>query len=1054
MKLKKIDIQAFRAYCQPGDGLFDFTNDNDDISNFITLYAPNGFGKTSFYDAIEWGFTNSVSRLSKDGKKLLSFAKSVEDDKFIIRNKYADDSINCKVDIHLSNQKLAITNILDHSKIRKGQKDVKFTEQEVIEENAFIKDVVLSQDGINAFLREDDAKLRYEKFIKKFGDINLSEQHNNLQKIYELSKKDERSIKNGIDELEGRIDSNVDLEFIDKINQQIESLGDDYKSFGKISYPYTEKTLFDYESKFLKGEQSIESEIKLVSTTIVNIESILSGTGKFTVSEYINNKNESLQLKSNSKLLDEKIILSKKLDYFDRYIDVTKAQLKFENERMGLLDSSILRYPEYQEIMVLLSNSKSEYKRLSTENDDLKVKISTHGQTLKINNVKRTEYLRMIEKKGSILERSEDIYSRLSCCNKEIDHHKSNITILERSVQESTEQLDRLMLNNKTATICLSLMEKKDYKPIEKFDLSDDLSEILHKIIDVSSKVEPLESKIENIKEKIVFEDKLDERIQILMTDAIKLIKEDKSTSCPVCSTNFSSTDSMIDIIINTRKSSYSNDKTRKSLHYYNSELLDHYSVLESKSYEFVSLMKSLSNKLEEQIYSNQNNIIRLNMEREQEQRNLSELSSEIEKINKEINFKSREQHESSLNETLDKLSNDVHHLEAVIRESEVEFNELLEQSEKLNASKSTIQAKVNALSDNSVLVEQQRAYDFLKVDYNVAKDRVESLLNKETLNVNITNDDLSSFVDEALSIKSELGDIQLDSLESDLVSIRTKITNLESINFHIESIISSELGIEVLPGTQHLIETLLLKSIGKRKEEVVFLTKKKNKLSNVREYLDNALPYLELVETNKKLDKLRQRYTFVTTVIQPKIYEEIEAVTSHIEKVIGSFFYEDLINELYRRVDPHPDYVKIKFVCKFNPREKPELHIVCTKSDEEKVIVPSLYFSSGQLNALSLCIFIAKALNVSDEKGNPIDFILIDDPVQAMDGLNILSTIDLLRGISLSHNKQIILSTHDESLFNLIKKKIPEDMFGSKFISLESHGKVACPSGRGSSLR
>uniref|UniRef100_UPI001E5E8400 hypothetical protein n=1 Tax=Serratia sp. ASV30 TaxID=2795127 RepID=UPI001E5E8400 len=54
------------------------------------------------------------------------------------------------------------------------------------------------------------------------------------------------------------------------------------------------------------------------------------------------------------------------------------------------------------------------------------------------------------------------------------------------------------------------------------------------------------------------------------------------------------------------------------------------------------------------------------------------------------------------------------------------------------------------------------------------------------------------------------------------------------------------------------------------------------------------------------------------------------------------------------------------------------------------------------------------------------------------------LSMIDMLRNISVQFDKQIIISTHDENFFELLQKKIPTEIFESKFITLESYGVVA----------
>ena len=89
------------------------------------------------------------------------------------------------------------------------------------------------------------------------------------------------------------------------------------------------------------------------------------------------------------------------------------------------------------------------------------------------------------------------------------------------------------------------------------------------------------------------------------------------------------------------------------------------------------------------------------------------------------------------------------------------------------------------------------------------------------------------------------------------------------------------------------------------------------------------------------------------------------------------------------------------------------------------------------------MSIFLAKALNVKDDDGQNIDSIFIDDPIQSMDSINILSTIDLLRSLVVTYGKQIILSTHDENFHYLLQKKIPTEYFDSKFIELETFGKV-----------
>ncbi|MDE1347639.1 hypothetical protein [Vibrio aestuarianus] len=179
----------------------------------------------------------------------------------------------------------------------------------------------------------------------------------------------------------------------------------------------------------------------------------------------------------------------------------------------------------------------------------------------------------------------------------------------------------------------------------------------------------------------------------------------------------------------------------------------------------------------------------------------------------------------------------------------------------------------------------------------------------------------------------------------------------------------------------------------------------------------------------------------FLDETVAPELDKEKKKVSRFIHEQVKSFFYQDLINTIYSKIDPHPKYKTISFKCDFS-QDKPRLHVFV--NDSSGGIVPTLYFSSAQLNILSLSIFLAKALNVENPKTEEsVDCIFIDDPIQAMDSINILSVIDLFRSIVVNWGKQIILSTHDENFYNLLQKKMPEDLFKSRYIELESFGKV-----------
>jgi exonuclease SbcC len=59
VRLKALRIESFRAYHKPQE--FDLDAD------IVVLYGPNGFGKTSFFDAVDFGATGEIGRLDLSG---------------------------------------------------------------------------------------------------------------------------------------------------------------------------------------------------------------------------------------------------------------------------------------------------------------------------------------------------------------------------------------------------------------------------------------------------------------------------------------------------------------------------------------------------------------------------------------------------------------------------------------------------------------------------------------------------------------------------------------------------------------------------------------------------------------------------------------------------------------------------------------------------------------------------------------------------------------------------------------------------------------------------
>ena len=209
----------------------------------------------------------------------------------------------------------------------------------------------------------------------------------------------------------------------------------------------------------------------------------------------------------------------------------------------------------------------------------------------------------------------------------------------------------------------------------------------------------------------------------------------------------------------------------------------------------------------------------------------------------------------------------------------------------------------------------------------------------------------------------------------------------------------------------------------------------------------EQLLTYIELLKSTSELngfDLEIKKYD----KIKGALMTDLRVINDSLKKQINHYFHVDLINTIYKKIDPHPDFKKIAFKCVFPDEGRPKLQVYIEDDEGDNIISPTLNFSSAQINVLSLSIFLAKAINTKNA-GKDVDCIFIDDPVQSMDSINVLGVIDLLRSLSVNLGKQIIISTHDDNFHALLKQKLPEHLFRSKFLELESFGKVAAHAGQ-----
>lgn len=214
-----------------------------------------------------------------------------------------------------------------------------------------------------------------------------------------------------------------------------------------------------------------------------------------------------------------------------------------------------------------------------------------------------------------------------------------------------------------------------------------------------------------------------------------------------------------------------------------------------------------------------------------------------------------------------------------------------------------------------------------------------------------------------------------------------------------------------------------------------------------IKEMIEKLEKYKYLFHINENIKRIKNIENKINS-IKNKVnkYNEIvlefetaqKSIKSIIEKRISKYIenHNEIINKFYNYLNPHKKFENIKLIAKNKPKIRSELGLQMSTVEGEKYN-PVYFFSSAQSNTLALSIFLG--LNLISN-GLNLNTILLDDPIQNMDDINIHSFVDLLKQISFQEDKQIIISTHDDRIAEYMKFKLGENLHS---IKLKSYGEI-----------
>ncbi|WHH58831.1 AAA family ATPase [Petroclostridium sp. X23] len=1028
-KIKEINIEAFRAYEKLQ--AFDFShNESGNIADLVVIYAPNGYGKTSFFDAIEWAITDEIGRF-KSTDAIKQEVKNEKGD--ILKNKNSDA---LQGTVRIISENGSIFEIKTKKRTGNMKSDYKPGDLEPIpnelqellnEKNTFCTTNMLAHDKITSFLQNYTAEDK-TKALQVFWDNNgyseilevINNLHNEIVKkekaLATEVQKEERELK------QYKYESDKEYEVRQVINNfNVNSI--DFK-INLENLIENIDTALEKTASILKTVQDnkLQNEAKLNTLELLTIE----------FPNYLSNK-EDLDIKK-----AEKIEYEKKLEILTRIDKLMVHKEKLQSEKKQICEV-IAGWSLYQstEMEILSKNDlKKEANNAKPELQKSIIQIKDNINICKENVSNYTELKKKeLEEKNLIEIELGKFNNNTVCLNKYSRLHNKASYLLSQRLEKRKVSSNAISSIESFIENKCGIDQIKNYISSEVLDTNERLTALK---IEKSNREKQIVQLGEHYKNAMLLNDKVNQ----LVIQGKELVENSKSCECPLCHAKYEDFSTLISRISVEYKSSSELDSIKKDLE--ESKKLNA-ETIENIAIESEKLKKSIqdtSKRIQEE-FNRQNERIHSLQLRISDWNNLiTNIQNDNENMKRKYDSKNVNiQDIEAINLLKTQMDKNVFDLSKNIESEETKITTNLDLVKNLEIKLKNEELKIIELDEKISEVKNNDIYQAILV-FLVSK------------NLRNENDDLQSVLKKIENEKNDISKSIVET-EAEITNSQNKIQGAkEEINLQYNSLlIKIQESTAVLDGyllrCTKAFENISVeeKDIGEQLEkQKTNLLGKKSKIDESIAVLNSILNDIKSLQEQKIwLDKKKEheRKKSKLDVLQAKqqnLKNSKTVVEDYIVKQTNAYFNSNTINQIYHKIDPHPTMNHIKFLTESSGKGL-QTHIYTYDKSEEDKMSPVLYLSSAQVNILSLCIFLAKVLT---ERGTTFNTIFMDDPIQHLDGINLLAFIDLLRTITTVMGRQIVISTHNEHFYNLIKVKMDDRYYLSKFIELNSVGEIS----------
>lgn len=733
-------------------------------------------------------------------------------------------------------------------------------------------------------------------------------------------------------------------------------------------------------------------------------------------------------------------------------VELTKIEhLKDLKHRVGQYGNSLVNSLKTLDTFIFLIDQNNKFQTILNKIVDVKKEKQGFIQN------KAKKEAEIVNIKQAIAQLYEEI-AKLQSYKEQNDKkllslHESYKEYVALSIQHKANT-DSVLLNQKrlnTVDESISILQRRHSALLrfvtglrqKEFIVIPNLyEEETRKLLEIREKLESANKALMDIENRVEEESRLNDNLQNLLASSQSIVEHIKGSKCPLCGFDYERHENLLVAISENTvlSSSLKEDIEKMNRARKNVEDVEH---------GLHNRLGKLTDEVEEYINKTVEEIAKVKKDRENINNQLKQLLSD--KTKNEATFTERfsDFKDCTEDEVRNKYKNanqnincELNNIKSRLGHNKTELAKQIESIDKLheditkcdktiaqlNADTFYTQYLHTAGTDN---VSQYKLDDWKKQKEDVLAESV-----KWKKEIDDANAEISKLKEECVD---ESKVISLQQRQRSIISDYTEVKEMlaRTYNFLKTKCLLESLS---LPMDSEQINTEYQKNLRKSQEQRSDLNEK---LKLVKEYLN----IIDIVGQYSENEKIKKQYDDLEIKRQKDIKnkeivdQEKTRLEKYLKDFVNGFFKLDIINKLYNTIDPHPEYKKISFECDFSLKD-PRLNVLMySEKDDNDSIVPNLYFSTAQINILSFCIFMAKALFAKTDKKEDLGCIFIDDPVQALDDINILSMIDLLRNVAFSLDKQIVITTHDKNFFELMKMKVPERLFNSRFIEFKGRG-------------